>query len=223
MGSAVQPTLRIPLILLATANLVGLGARLWPWQDVLGLPLNGATGIDPAVSLLGYIGIVFWVGNNNKEPMRKALGTGAVLGFLGGCFLVAEILLKEQSEGLDVSSPNYILMGLFAAAAILWGFAGLRGMQLTGNAGFGLLCGVWSAMASSLMAAMALLSRMYSVAAPMESQDPWKQYEGLAVGNQATQGLVHSLNSITFFLLVGPLAGAAFGLAFAFFGKKSKD
>ena len=58
MGSSAQPLLRIPLILLAIADLAMLGSRLWPWQDVVStLPLNGATGIDPVVCLLAYIGI----------------------------------------------------------------------------------------------------------------------------------------------------------------------
>ncbi|MGA2807347.1 MAG: hypothetical protein ABSE87_04380 [Terracidiphilus sp.] len=221
MGSGARPTLRFPLMLLAIANLAVLGARLWPWQDVPNLPLNGATGIDPAVCLLGYIGIIFWFGSNSQEPMQKALGTGTSLGFLGGCFLVAEILLKGHAP--DANAPSVVTMGLFAAAGVLWGIAGLRAMRLTGNAGLGMLCGAWSALTSCLMAATAVLTQVYYTAPPAESPDPWKQYEGLAIGNPAMQGLVHSLNSVTFFLLVGPLAGAAIGLFFAFFGHKGED
>ena len=55
MGTDMQLTFRTPLILLAIADLAILGARLWPWQDVLSLPGNGATGLDPAVSLVAYI------------------------------------------------------------------------------------------------------------------------------------------------------------------------
>ncbi len=223
MGSGAQPTLRFPLMLLAIANLAILGVRLWPWQDVPNLPLNGAAGIDPAVCLLGYMGIIFWFGRNTQEPMQRALGTGTLLGILGGCLLVAEILLQGHAAAQDVATPSLAIKGLFAAAGILWGVAGLRSMRLTGNAGIGMLCGAWSALASSLMAATALLTQVYYAAPPPESSDPWKQYEGLAIGNPAIQGLVHTLNSVTFFLLVGPLAGAAIGLFFAFFGQKGKD
>jgi len=58
--------------------------------------------------------------------------------------------------------------------------------------------------------------------APAEVSDPWKQYQGLAIGNTETQALVHSLNMATEFLLVGPLAVGALGVIFAFFGQNQK-
>jgi len=54
MRAGSQPTLQFPLILLAVANLVILGVRLWPWPQVLSLPGDGVTALDPALSLLGY-------------------------------------------------------------------------------------------------------------------------------------------------------------------------
>jgi len=36
------------------------------------------------------------------------------------------------------------------------------------------------------------------------------------------QALVHSLNTATGFLLIGPLVGAVMGLVFAFFGQTQK-
>jgi hypothetical protein len=59
MGTGAPPTLRTPLILLAVANLTVLGLRLWPWQEMLNLPGNGTTAIDPVVCLLGYIALIF--------------------------------------------------------------------------------------------------------------------------------------------------------------------
>jgi hypothetical protein len=52
---------------------------------------------------------------------------------------------------------------------------------------------------------------------------PWKQCQGLAIGNSAAQGLVHALNSATALLLLGSLAGAAVGLIFAYFRQSSKS
>jgi hypothetical protein len=51
METSGQPTLRTPIVLLALVNLAILGARLWPWQNVMNLPGNGTTGFDPVVSL----------------------------------------------------------------------------------------------------------------------------------------------------------------------------
>jgi hypothetical protein len=224
MGSGAQPILRIPLILFAIADLAMLGSRLWPWPNVLAaLPPNGAAGIDPAVCLLAYAGIFFWLGGNRHDPFQKALGFGAWLGFLGGLLLVAEILIKAQAAAAGDPAQSVLwTRGLFIGAVLLWGVAGLSGARATGNDGVGMTSGLWSAMVSGLMAAAAALGQMSVSVAPPASQNPWNQYEGLAIGNYATQTLVHSLNSVTFYLLVGPLMGAAAGLLFALFGNKGK-
>jgi hypothetical protein len=214
------------MILLAVVNLVILGVHLWPWQQVLNLPGDGTAGFDPAVTLLAYIGLVFWIAGNPKGPVKKALSTGAMLGVLGGILLVAYTLLTTMLEARpalsDATLPNLVQTGLLTASAILWGIAGLRGLRATGSVGTGTLAGVWSAMVSCLMAATAVLVKM-SLAPPLPvTQDPWKQYEALAIGPEAIQALVYSLNSTSAFLLVGPLVGAAFGFVFAFFGHFEK-
>jgi hypothetical protein len=79
-------------------------------------------------------------------------------------------------------------------------------------------------MVSGLMACTAVLAQWYFAAAAVpETTDPWRQYEGLAIGNPATQALVNSLTSATWFLLVVPLAGTALGLLFAFFGQTEES
>jgi hypothetical protein len=224
MGAGAQPTLRIPLILLALVNLAILGSRLWPWQQVLNLPGNGATGIDPVVCLVAYAVLIFFIGGNRDEPIRKALSAGALLGLLAGFILVAQVLLKTQFAGAVSFHPRLLRVGFLALAGVVWGFAGLRGARAGGNAGIGMLSGLWSAMVSGLMACTAVLAQWYFAAAAVpETTDPWRQYEGLAIGNPATQALVNSLTSATWFLLVVPLAGTALGLLFAFFGQTEES
>jgi hypothetical protein len=210
MGSAAPPTLRTPLVLLAIADLALLGTRLWPWQEVLNLPGHGTTGIDPAISLLGYIGIIFWITGNRHEPVQAVLSTAAWMGVLAGAVLVAQVVLGTRPD----VQPAYLPQVLLAAAAVLWGIAGIRGGR-AGNTGIGMLCGAWSAIVSCLIACTAAFLEMYYASPQPAPQDPWKAYEGLATGNPATQALVHSLNTATGFLLIGPLVGGAVGLLFA--------
>jgi hypothetical protein len=221
MSSGAQPILRIPLTLLALADLALLGKLLWPWPEVLSLPLNGATGIDPVVILVCYIVLIFWIVGSFQNSIGKALQSASLLGLLAGLLLVAEIFFKSHAE--DPAQVETLTGILFAVVALLWGIAGLRSAQTTGNSGLGMISGIWSAMVSGLIAAAAILGQALYDGPPPPSQDPWRQYEGLAVGNPATLALVSTLNSTTFYLLVGPLVGAAIGLFFSLFAKGKKS
>jgi len=220
MSAGAPQTLRSPLIVLAVADLAILGQRLWPWQEVLNLPGNGTVGIDPAVTLIGYIGLIIWINNYSGDETRKALSNGAMLGLLGGFMLVAEVMLSGH-PGLDT---GWLQLMLLLAAAILWGVAGLLAARKSGGAGHAALPAIYSGMVSCLMGCMAALL-MVSLNAPTaaDAQNAWKQYEGLAIGDVETQALVHSLNTATAFLLVGPLVGCGLGLIFGFFGQTQKN
>jgi hypothetical protein len=215
MSNGGPSTLRLPLILLAIISLGILGMRLWPWQDVMNLPGNGTAGIDPAISLLGYIGLFVWIGGVSQVPARRSLSAAAAWGFLGGAILVAHVLLSTRPDSGDSSQPDMLLMALLAAPAVLWGIAGLRASRSGHSLGFSVLCAIWAAMVSGLMACTAVLAEAYFAVGPPESPDPWKQYEGLAIGTPATQALVHALNTATGFLLIGPIVGCVAGLLFA--------
>jgi hypothetical protein len=219
MGTGAPPILRFPLILLAMASLVILGMRLWPWQQVFNLPVNGTTGIDPAVVLVGYIGLIFLIGGSRQVPSRRALSSGTMLGLLAGLILAGEVVYETRSIAATAFHPGILYVGLRSLAWLIWGIAGLRGAQLSGNAGTGALAAIWSAMVSCLMACTAVLAETFHAVPLPIAQDAWNQYEGLAIGNPATQALVHSLNLAPQFLLVGPLLGGALGALFAFFAK----
>jgi len=223
MGSGAPPSLRTPLILLAIADLTALGMRLWPWPQVLTLPLNGATGIDPVVCLLTYIFLIFWIAGIRQPLIQRALGIGAMMGLLTGLLLAAEVALGAQPTGLYPAMVEHLQLGLLLLAGLLWGIAGALGARGEGAPTLGMLAGLWAAVTSALMACGAVLAEMFLSGPPADSTDPWKQYEGLAIGNPLTQALVHSLNSTTAFLLICPLIGGAVGLVFGSFGRSDKS
>jgi hypothetical protein len=219
MGKGSPLTLRTPLVLLAIANLAILGLRLRPWNDVFDLPVNGTSAIDPVVILLGYIGLVYWINSIPEINYRKALASGTMFGLLAGLLLIGEVLIGTRTVG----GPDTIQLALIVAAGILAGLAGWRGSRITGNPGIAIVSGVWCAMVSCLMACTTVLLKMNpSTPLPLTS-DPWKQYQGLAIGTQPTQVLVHSLILATGFILIGPLVGGAVGLLFALFGPEKKS
>lgn len=222
MGSGAPFTFRIPLILLAIANLAVLGMRLWPWPQVLMLPLNGATGIDPVVCLLTYAFLFYWIADTEQRSTQKALGIGALLGLLAGLLLAAKVVLATQPPAPDPSMLHHLPTALLLAAALLWGIAGALGARGETPV-LGMLAGLWSAMTSALIAASTVLAEMYFAGPAVESTDPWKQYEGLALGNPVMQTLIHSLNTTTAFLLLCPLVGCVVGLVFGTFGKGDRS
>jgi hypothetical protein len=218
MAAGAPQTFRIPLLLLTVVNLAILGTILWPWQQAANLPAGGTSAIDPAVTLLAYLGLIYWMSSGIQEESRRALFNGAIVGVLAGVDLVAGVVLDRHG----VTQPAYLQPGLLGMAVILWGIAGMRGSRRSGNAGLGALAGVWSAMTSGLMGSTAVLAELYLAGPTTTSADPWKQYQGLAIGDTVTQGLVHSLAMATGFLLLGPLVGAIVGLIFAYFSGTQK-
>jgi hypothetical protein len=216
MNSRTPFTLRIPLLLLAAVDLAVLAVRLRPWPDIVNLPGEGTTGYDPVICLVAYLGLLSWIGGNRNIFIRKALSDGALLGLGAGLLLVAQVVIATQPAVMGSTMQLVsIQIGLLVAAGVLWGIAGMRGSRVAGNPSIGIVAGVWSAMVGALMACAAVLAQINLNNPAPQSQDPWKQYEGLAIGNPATQALVHSLNTATGFLLITPLVGGAVGFIFA--------
>ncbi len=217
-----SPIFRIPLILMTLANLAILGFRLWPWDQVTALPGNGSTGIDPAISLAGYIGVSWWIGSARNDSARKCLFSAAWVGVIAGLVLAAAIALAGRPNAPDTSQSHGLQYGLMAAAVVLWGIAASQAIRAGYQSGFAVLCALWSAMVSCLMACAALLAGSFYSFAPGQTSDPWKQYQGLAIGSEATQALVETLVTATGYLLLGPLVAVFAGLLFAGFTKPAK-
>ena len=219
-----QPSiLRTPIILLALCNLTVLGIRLWPWQNAMSLPVNGTAGLDPAIALVAYVGLGFWIGTAHEDDSRKSLFSAALLGIVAGLFLVAQVVIAARQTADDPAAATARLqIGLLVCAAVVLGIVGLRTAKAGFPAGFSTVCAIWAAMVACLMAVTAVLAETYLSPGQGESSDPWKDYQGLAIGTPAMQSLVHSLDTIAGFLLIGPLVGAIFGAVFASFGKPKK-
>lgn len=208
--------IRIPLALLAIGDLVLLASRLQPWSEIGSLPGQGTTGYDPAISLVAYLFLVLWIGGIRNSKVQSSLAVSVLLAIPAGVLAIAAVCLPDFHLQNELS----IQIGLLAVAAILWGVAGMRGAKLAGSPNVGIVAGLWSAMVSALMASAVILARINLANPAPASSDPWKQYQGLAIGNQAMQVLVDSLNTTTGFLLIAPLVGGALGLVFAMAAQK---
>jgi hypothetical protein len=211
MASKSSILLRIPLMLLAAGDLTLLALRLRPWPEVANLPGQGTTGYDPAICLTTYLFLLFWIGGNRDEKIQKSLRIGFGLAIPAGLLAIAYVFVSDQQS----QQGFYTQIGLLAGASVFWGVAGMKGSKLAKSPNVGIAAGAWSAMISALMATAAALARIDLNNPLPQSADPWKQYQGLAIGNQAIQSMVHLLNMATGFLLISPLVGAALGLIFA--------
>jgi hypothetical protein len=198
-------------------SLAVLGLRLWPWSTVLDLPGNGATGIDPAVALLGYIALAFWIGSARGAISRRQLYGSAWVGFFGGLLLALQVYLASQPE--DARAHSRIQWGLMALTVLLWGVCGVRAIRSGSAKGFAAVSSLWASMVSSTMASIALLAGSFYALAPGQTADAWKQYQGLAIGSDEMQALVHTLQTATGYLLIGPVVGCLAGAVFGSFAK----
>ncbi|HEY1987176.1 MAG TPA: hypothetical protein VGG85_17305 [Terracidiphilus sp.] len=217
------PTFRFAIILLALVNLVVLGTRLWPWQNAMNLPGNGTTAVDPAISLAAYVGLGFWIGGVRTSSAKKSLLSAALLGVVAGLFLVGQVVLAARGGISDTAEPDHAQWALLAAGALVLALVGLRTARAGHAIGFCMVCSIWAALVASLMATTAILAEVYFAnGQAADTADPWKQYEGLAIGTPAMQAFVQSLDTITAFLLIGPIIACIAGGIFANFGKPSK-
>jgi hypothetical protein len=222
METSGQPTLRTPVVLLALLNLAMLGARLWPWQNVMNLPGNGTTGFDPAVTLAAYAGLGLWIGNVRTTGSKKSLFSAGMMGVLAGALLVGLVLMASRQSAEETSAPDKVQIGLAVCATLILGAVGWRTARAGNTIGFSVVCTIWATMVSCLMAVTVILGQVYFRSAPAESPDPWKQYQGLAIGTPAMQDLVHSLDAVTGILLLGPIVGCVAGTIFASLGNPKK-
>jgi hypothetical protein len=213
--------LRTPVILLALANLIVLTARLWPWPNFVAL---GTTSMDPAITLAAYIGIAFWIGTARESDSRKALFSAALLGIVAGLFLAAQVALSVRQAADDPSAgPDRIQIALLLCGLVVIGISGLRTAKAGFPTGFCVVSAIWASMVAGLLAVTTILAETYIGPGQGESSDPWKDYQGLAIGTPAMQSLVHSLDSIAGFLLIGPILGAIAGAIFSKFGKPKES
>lgn len=211
MAKSTRFFLRIPLILFALGNLVLLGQKLQPWQEIHNLPEQGATAYDPLICLAAYLILFFWIGSTRSPEAQKALTISAGLAIPAGLLAIGYVLLDAQQGAHNL----YAQIGVLALASLFPGIAGYKTQKLTKSPNVGIVAGAWSGMVSALMAVAVILARLDPSSTEPLSNDPWKQYEGLAIGNQAIQNLVHSLNLSSCFLLIAPLVGGVLALFFA--------
>jgi hypothetical protein len=192
-------------------DLALLAMRLRPWNEIVNLPGQGTSGYDPIICLVTYLFLLLWMGGNQNPDVQEALVKSMRMAIPAGLLAIGYVVLSDN----HTLRSAYLQIGLLVGAAILSGLAGWQGAKITKSPNLGIAAGVWSAMVSALMAVAVVLARIDLNNPLPQSTDPWKQYQGLAIGNQTVQSLVHSLNMGTGFLLISPLVGGTLGLVFA--------
>lgn len=218
-----QSILRPLLILLALGDLALLGLRLGRWEQIQRLPGGGTTAFDPAVTLVAYVGISYWIGSARTAESRKCLFSAALLGMVAGLVLACSVYFGDNPGASGGAQAGYAQYGMIAVAVILWGMAGRQTVRAGFQTGFAALSALWSGMFSCAMACAALLGGSFYSIAPGQSADPWAQYQGLAIGTEAMQSLVQSLLTATGYLLLGPIVAVITGTIFGSFSSPAKD
>jgi hypothetical protein len=217
MSAGARITIRVSLLLLVAADLALLGMRLRPLAEMFNLPGGASTGIDPAVCLLGYAGLVLWLTGERGSELVGAQSAVTTLGFAAGILLAAHFWIGGLPPLPETDAVQWVLL---SGAGILWGLSGARALRAGSSVGASLIAGIWSSMVSSLMACAVVLGQFYVTGPPPETQDSYKRFQEIGLGDPVTVILVHALSAATALLLVGPLAGGGYALIFAWLGRK---
>src|SRR5258708_14492072 len=112
-----------------------VGMRLWPWDQVMSLPGNGSTGIDPAVGLVGYLGVSMWIGSARNADARKCLLGAGWIGLVAGLFLSGALLLSSRPGADDPTQSPVLRWALTADGEKLLGVASSRTVAVRKDAG----------------------------------------------------------------------------------------
>jgi hypothetical protein len=217
MSEGAQNSTRVPLLLLIAADLVLLALRLGPMQQIFTLPGKGNIGIDPALCLLACGGVVLWLTGANGSRLVYAQRAVTWLGVAGGAILGGRFWMAGLQSGPQTREEQSALL---VVLCIVWGFAGVRATREAGTKGASLMAGVWSGLVSALIAATAVLGQFFVTGPPPETQDSYKQFQEMGIGDPATVVLVHALSAVPILLLLGPLASAAMAIVFSQFAGK---
>lgn len=209
---------RIALLALAIADLLLLAIRLRPWTQIVNLPGEGTAASDPAICLVAYIALIFWVSGSPNPRIQTGLRLGAIYGVIAGMLLEAHIVLAPSPSPASLVLHMTFLVG----AGVLWCVAGFVGARAAQFFAIGMVSGAWSAMVSALLACGALLAHIDMRAVPVQNLSAWTNREAMAFGPPGTQPLLHGLITATGYLLICPLVGAALGILCGL-GQQSRD
>lgn len=219
MSNGAKTLIRIPMLLLAAADLALLAMRLRPWDEISRLPGGGSVGYDPAICLVAYLGLVFWLTGANGSRLITAQTAITRWGLLAGAVLAAKFWMGGEPSAAQTSELQGALL---ITAAIVWGVAGIAAKRAVGSLAACFLSGIWCAMVSALIACAVVLGQFFVVGPPPETQDSYRQFQDIGIGSPGTVVLVHALTSATALLLVGPIAGGIAGLICGFFARPRK-
>lgn len=217
MAEGAQPQIRYPLVLLCIADLALLAIRLRPWQKIASLPGKGNAAFDPGICLVVYLVVILWLTGRTGSRLVSAQAAATWIGLLSGGLLATRAWLAGAPTA---GNSGGLQMALLFAAAAGWGVAGIVACREAGLVGASLITGMWSAMVSTMLACAAVLGEVFVTGPPPETQDSYKQFQEIGIGDRSTVVLVHSLASATALLLIAPFVAGILAMIFGWLGRK---
>jgi hypothetical protein len=190
-------------------DLLLIGAAMIGADSPLKMP-GGAVALATVAPLLLY-GFVFLRVTATRAPKAsRALRIGTGFGVGGGVIQVIHMALENFGSRLGENPP--LTLAFMFGGFVVWGVSGYCAARWTGQWTGGPIAGCWSGLISVLVAVtFGLILMTANIPSPAYIAT-WREYLESGWTNARAFGIENSLEAALGHLMIGPAAGAVFGL-----------
>ena len=197
------------MILAVAVDLV-LVLRVAIVRDALLRMPSGPNYVTKAVAPLLVYGLVFsGLAARRRLHRGAALQLGSGFGIVGGLLLTVHMGLENFGDRIGENSK--VTLAFMLGTFLIWGVAGFRATQATGQWTDGAVAACWSAMVSVLTAVTFGLALLATNIPPPAYVATWPEFKQSGWTDARAFGAANCLDAVLSHLVVGPAAGVLLG------------
>ena len=201
---------RTAMLLGVLVNLVFIGLAVLGADSPLWMPGGVVYVVEATVPLVIYGLIFFWAPSLRVMQGGRALQSGTTIGVIGGVLHIIHRAL--ENFGRRVGENTTVTLAFMLGGFMIWGLAGYLVAREPGDIKAGILASCWSAMVSVVMAVTFGLALMTANIPSPSYVATWSEFKQSGWANAHAFAITNSFEAVLSHLVIGPIAGAVFGL-----------
>jgi hypothetical protein len=210
---------RVALWAAIGASLVMLAERVLTVRGIVRMPGGSALVAEAAGVLLVSAAAAGWFTSKRAAAADTALLAGTAPGVAGAAIQIAHVI-QETLIDLGPAWNAVSTFGLLLCTFALWAFAGYGAARRSRRTSFGAAAGCWSAVVTmSLLVAFGFVIEFYLAVPRPEQVVTWGEFQRSGWTDVPAFAVANSLDSAVSHLVIGTVAGTAFGTVAALFAR----